>query len=171
MKQNEIGEGVRSMTRQTRRFLAAALAVVLAAAVCSAFFVQVLLIHGDSMAPAYRSGSLVLLDKHPAAYARGDVVLCRSAALGRSVVKRIAAAEGDALRIEGGALYINGAYAGRMPADPATLPEAVPAGCFLLLGDNRDSSVDSRSAALGLVSEEQLRGRILFPVRPGPQVP
>ena len=131
MKQNEIGEGVRSMTRQTRRFLAAALAVVLAAAVCSAFFVQLLLIHGDSMAPTYRSGSLVLLDKRPAAYES----------------------------------------AGRMPADPATLPEAVPAGCFLLLGDNRDSSIDSRSAALGLVSEEQLRGRILSPVRPGPQVP
>ena len=168
MKQNEIGEGVRSMTRQTRRFLAAALAVVLAAAVCSAFFVQLLLIHGDSMAPAYRSGSLVLLEKRPAAYERGDAVLCRSAALGRSVVKRIAAAEGDALKVEGGALYINGEYAGAMPEDPAALPEVVPAGCFLLLGDNRERSVDSRSAALGLVSEEQLRGRILFPVRPGP---
>ena len=156
------------MTRQTRRFLAAALAVVLAAAVCSAFFVQLLLIHGDSMAPAYRSGSLVLLEKRPAAYERGDAVLCRSAALGRSVVKRIAALPGDALKIEGGALYINGEYAGAMPEDPAALPEVVPAGCFLLLGDNRGRSVDSRSAALGLVSEEQLRGRILFPVRPGP---
>ena len=100
------------MTRSARRFLAAALAVVLAAALCSAFFVQLLLIHGDSMAPAYRSGSLVLLDKHPAAYESGDVVLCRSAALGRSVVKRIAAAEGDALNVEGGALYINGEYRG-----------------------------------------------------------
>ena len=156
------------MTRQTRRFLAAALAVVLAAAVCSAFFVQLLLIHGDSMAPAYRSGSLVLLEKRPAAYERGDAVLCRSAALGRSVGKRIAAVEGDAIKVEGGALYINGEYAGRMPADPAYLPGAVPAGCFLLLGDNRDRSVDSRSASLGLVTEKQLRGRILFPVRPGP---
>ena len=156
------------MTRSARRFLAAALAVVLAAAVCSAFFVQVLLIHGDSMAPAYRSGSLVLLEKRPTAYVRGDVALCRSASLGRSVVKRIAAVEGDALTVEGGALYINGEYAGRMPEDPADLPGAVPAGFFLLLGDNRDRSVDSRSAALGLVTEKQLRGRILFPVRPGP---
>ena len=156
------------MTRSARRFLAAALAVVLAAALCSAFFVQLLLIHGDSMAPAYRSGSLVLLEKRPASYARGDVALCRSALLGRSVVKRIAAVEGDALTVEGGALYINGEYAGRMPEDPADLPGAVPAGCFLLLGDNRDRSVDSRSASLGLVTENQLRGRILFPVRPGP---
>ena len=171
MKRNETGEGVRSMTRSTRRFLAAALAVVLAAAVCSAFFVQLLLIHGDSMAPAYRSGSLVLLEKRPAAYERGDAVLCRSAALGRSVVKRIAAAEGDALKVEGGALYINGEYAGAMPEDPATLPETVPAGCFLLLGDNRAGSVDSRDARVGLVSKEQLRGRIFFPARPGPQLP
>lgn len=171
MKRAKTGEGERSMTRQTRRFLAAALAVVLAAAVCSAFFVQLLLIHGDSMAPTYRSGSLVLLEKRPAAYRRGDAVLCRSAALGRSVVKRIAAAEGDALKVEGGALYVNGEYAGAMPADPAALPEVVPAGCFLLLGDNRERSVDSRSASLGLVSQEQLRGRILFPARPGPQLP
>ena len=67
-------------------------------------------------------------------------------------------------------LYLKGADALPLAGefDPAALPEVVPAGCFLLLGDNRGRSVDSRSAALGLVSEEQLRGRILFPVRPGP---
>ena len=157
-------------TRPERRFLAAVLAVVLAAALCSAFFVQLLLIHGDSMAPAYRSGALVLLQKRPASYGRGDVVLCRSEALGRSVVKRIAAAEGDALAVEADGLYINGVYAGAMPeaSQRAALPAQVPAGQYLLLGDNRDASVDSRNAALGLVREEQLRGRVLFPVRAGP---
>ena len=153
-----------------RQFYAAALAVVLLAALCSVFFVQLLLIHGDSMSPAYRSGSLVLLQKRPASYARGDVVLCRSEALGRSVVKRIAAMEGDALAIEGDGLYINGVYAAAMPepARRAALPAVVPPGQYLLLGDNRAESVDSRDAALGLVTQSQLRGKILFPLRPGP---
>ena len=148
-----------------RRFLAAAALVVLAAALCSAFFVQLLLIHGDSMSPAYRSGSLVLLQKRPASYERGDVVLCRSEVLGRSIVKRIAAGEGDALAIEDGGLYINGVYAGPMPEDAAALPTAVPPGKLLLLGDNRAASVDSRSAALGLADEGQLRGKVIFPKR------
>ena len=51
--------------RPARGFLYALLAVVLAAALCSAFFFQLLLIHGDSMAPAYRSGSLVLQIRDP----------------------------------------------------------------------------------------------------------
>ncbi len=158
------------MSRPTRRFFAAALAVVLAAALCSAFFAQILLVHGDSMAPGYRSGSLALLRKRPAAYARGDVVLCRSEALGRSVVKRIAAAEGDVLTVKGDSLYINGEFAGLMPEEErrALLPEIVPPGSFLLLGDNRDRSIDSRDAALGLVTAEQLRGRVVFPIRPDP---
>ena len=159
------------MKRSTKRFLWAALAVVLAAALCSAFLFQLLLIHGDSMAPTYRSGSLALLEKRPAAYMRGDVVLCRSPALGRNVVKRIAAAEGDLLSVEGDALYINGEYAGLLPEEElrAALPARVPAGCFLLLGDNRDRSVDSRDAALGLVTADLFRGRVFFPVRPGPR--
>lgn len=153
-----------------RRFLLAAVGVVLAAAICSAFFVQVLLIHGSSMEPTYRSGSLVLLQKRPAAYARGDVVLCRSEALGRSVVKRIAAVEGDALEVKDGALYIDGVWAGAMPEESkrAALPDTVPAGKVLLLGDNRAHSVDSRNKALGLVELTQLRGRLLWPLRPGP---
>lgn len=156
--------------RPARGFLFALLAVVLAAALCSAFFFQLLLIHGDSMAPAYRSGSLVLLQKRPAAFRRGDVVLCRSEKLGRSLVKRIAAAEGDSLSVEGGELYINGRPAGQMPAEGerAALPETVPPGCFLLLGDNRAESVDSRDARLGLVTEKALRGRVCFLLRPGP---
>ena len=149
-----------------RRFLAAAALVVLAAALSSAFFVQLLLIHGDSMSPAYRSGSLVLLQKRPGAYGRGDVVLCRSEALGRSVVKRIAAMEGDALAMAGDGLYINGAWAGPMPEDAADLPAVIPPGKLLLLGDNRAASVDSRSAALGLVDETRLRGKVIFPKRP-----
>lgn len=151
-----------------RRFLAAAALAVLAASLCSAFFVQLLLIHGDSMSPAYRSGSLVLLQKRPASFERGDVVLCRSEVLGRSIVKRIAAAEGDALEVGEDGLYINGVYAAPMPEDAAELPALVPPGKLLLLGDNLSASVDSRSAALGLVDETRLRGKVIFPKRPGP---
>ena len=82
-------------------------AVVLLAMLVSMFKWQFLLIHGDSMAPTYRSFSLVLLDKQPGGYSRGDVVLYRSESLDRSIVKRIAAVPGDRLRAEDGILFIN----------------------------------------------------------------
>ena len=78
----------------------AVLAVVLLAAWISAFHVQLLLIHGDSMAPAYRSGSLVLLEKRVDEPEKGDVLLVRAEGLGRNLVKRVAAVGGDTLTIE-----------------------------------------------------------------------
>ena len=93
--------------RKNASYILVLAAVVLLAMLVSIFKWQLLLIHGDSMAPTYRSFSLVLLDKQPGAYSRGDVVLYRCESLGRGIVKRIAAVPGDRLRAEDGTLLIN----------------------------------------------------------------
>ena len=147
------------------------LAVVFLAAWLSALHIQLLLIHGDSMAPAYRSGALVLLEKRPEALARGDVLLVRSEAMDRSLVKRVAAVEGDTLTVEGDRLLINGEDAAPLPPaeDRAAFltetPFVLPAGSLFLLGDKREASVDSRDARVGLLSVEDVRGRVCFPRR------
>lgn len=151
--------------------LLAVLAVVLLAAWLSAFHVQLLLIHGDSMAPAYRSGALVLLEKRPAEIGRGDVLLVRSEGLGRSLVKRVAAVPGDVVTAEDGGLSVNGEYAAPLPPEEdraaflSGTPYTLPEGSLLLLGDNREESIDSRDARVGLVSVADVRGRVLFPKR------
>ena len=147
------------------------LAVVFLAAWLSAFHIQLLLIHGDSMAPAYRSGALVLLEKRPESIGRGDVLLVRSEAMGRSLVKRVAAVEGDTLTVEGDRLFVNGADTAALPpgeeraAFLSETPFVVPEGSLFLLGDNGEASVDSRDARVGLVPVQDVRGRVCFPRR------
>lgn len=153
--------------RKNASYILALSAVVLLAMLISIFKWQLLLIHGDSMAPTYRSFSLVLLDKQPGAYSRGDVVLYRCESLGRSIVKRIAAVPGDRLRAENSILLINDEPAAPLPEESVrseylTAGEfTVPEGCFFLLGDNLEHSIDSRYAEIGLAEERGIAGKIL----------
>ena len=47
-----------------------------------------------------------------------------------------------------------------------TLPYQVPEARIFVMGDNRATSVDSRTTTVGCVSEEQLVGRVVFRVWP-----
>lgn len=153
--------------RKNASYILVLAAVVLLAMLVSVFKWQLLLIHGDSMAPTYRSFSLVLLDKRPGVYSRGDVVLCRCESLGRSIVKRIAAVPGDRLRAEGDTLFINDEPAAPLPEDDVRAEYlaggefTVPEGCFFLLGDNLEHSIDSRYAEIGLAEERGMVGKVL----------
>ena len=153
--------------RKNASYILVLAAVVLLAMLVSIFKGQLLLIHGDSMAPTYRSFSLVLLDKQPSAYSRGDVVLYRCESLGRGIVKRIAAVPGDRLRAEDGTLLINDEPAAPLPEE-GVRPEyltggefTVPEGSFFLLGDNLEHSIDSRYAEIGLAEERGMVGKVL----------
>lgn len=143
------------------------LIAVLLALYVSVFHFQLLLIHGDSMAPTYASGRIVLLEKDPGEYRRGDVVLCRCDSVGRSLVKRIAAVPGDRLQAVGNALTVNGAEVAPLPELTlrtdciSEIPFLLPEGKYFLLGDNLEYSIDSRYAEIGLADGSDFRGRLL----------
>ena len=89
-------------------------------------------------------------------------------------VKRIIAGAGDVVDIgEDGAVTVNGqaleepyvAELARGDLD-VDLPCRVPGGSWFVMGDHRAVSVDSRSTAVGLLTQEQLLGRVVLRVWP-----
>jgi signal peptidase I len=143
----------------TRRHLTTLLVSVAAVAIVGAAGARALglrpvRIVSDSMAPAVDRGDWIITkDLGPDARAevqRGDIVMFRFP-LGTSgrAVKRVVAVAGDEVAITEHQVTVNGRQtpiAGAPSAEAArTRVETVPVSHVFLLGDNAQSSIDSRS--------------------------
>jgi signal peptidase I len=84
----------------------------------------------------------------------------------KSYIKRVIGIPGDAVRIDEGAVYVNGQrleepYVPDEYRDRQSMPERrVPASAYFVLGDHRSSSNDSRS--WGLVPRNHIFGKAVF---------
>ena len=114
--------------------------IVLFAAVCVLFravlFVGV--VPSASMEPTIPAGSVLLGCRVVGELRQGDVILFEHD--GKSLVKRIAAVSEDRvfLNDETGSFSVN------RPFPESTRTLTVPEGCFFVVGDNRENSLDSR---------------------------
>ncbi len=85
-------------------------------------------------------------------------------------VKRVIGLPGETVEIKNGAVYIDGD-----PIKEPYLKEAmkgeygpyvVPEGCYFMLGDNRNSSADSRKWENTYLKEEDILAKVLFRYSP-----
>lgn len=153
------------------------LGVVIAFALVFSFGMQVMVI-GDSMEPELANGQKVLVDRALAAIIspkRGDIIvfLPNGNTNSHYYVKRVIGVPGDTVQITDGILYINGSAADEDPevfdkmedAGIAANPVALKSGEYFVLGDNRNSSEDSRSANIGIVSNSMCVGKVWFKLK------
>lgn len=146
------------------------LAAVVIAAFVNLFLLMNARVPSGSMEPTIPTGSLMLGDR--TAYLRGepqvgDVILFRHAEFGKDyLVKRVIAVPGQTFALREGRVYLDGQlleeeYVAEFSFD--SYPETVvPEGCYLVMGDNRRNSNDSRFWSDPFVRRENIIARAMF---------
>ena len=148
------------------------LTIVAAVAVLIATLVlPVLQIEGTSMEPTLSNGDIVLLTK-TTNFGRGE--LCGFSWNNKLLIKRVIGIPGDWIEIDtDGTVYLNGEkldepYAEQLSVGECDLefPFQVPQEQYFVLGDMRESSIDSRSTLIGCVENDQIIGKVFFRIWP-----
>ena len=148
------------------------LLVVAAIAVIVAVLVMpILQITGTSMTDTLNDGDLVVTLKNKQ-YRTGDVIgfYINNGIL----VKRVIATSGDWVDIDpDGTVHVNGTpldepYVSEKAFGECniTLPYQVPEGKCFVMGDHRETSIDSRNTAVGCIGNDLVIGKLLVRVWP-----
>ena len=142
-----------------------ALAAFAAVAIlASSIFFPIMLVSGDSMEPGLNDGDVILLVRTHNLH-RGDLVSFKWN--DKTLLKRVIACSGDWVMIdEAGRVYVNGALLGepyvaefRLGESDVSYPLQVPESSYFVMGDERVSSLDSRSSLVGCVGYDQIIGK------------
>jgi len=153
----------------------ALLIVVAISVIAATFLFPVLKIYGESMRPNITEGDIVLCTKK-SKFEHGEIIAFYYN--NRILVKRVIATSSDWVNIdELGNVYVNDELLDEKYLEEKTLGESdikypyqVPEDSYFVLGDKRDTSVDSRSSVIGTISKEQIIGKITFRVWPLKQI-
>ena len=140
-------------------------------AIIATLIMPVLKISGSSMTPTLKEGEIVVSiktkninKKDVVAFYYGNKIL----------VKRIIASSGDWVNIdEDGNIYINDSLLNEpyitkknIGTINIKLPYQVPEGTYFVLGDERESSIDSRNTKVGTIEENNIIGKVIFKIWP-----
>lgn len=156
----------RRFKKLLRSTVNALIVVAAIAALAATLLFPVLQIAGTSMEPILTDGDLVLLVKTDK-LENGD--LCAFYYSNKILIKRIIASPGDYLWIEAdGTVYLNGEpldepYVSEKALGECDIefPYQVPENAYFMMGDHRETSIDSRSSMIGCINEDQIVGRII----------
>ena len=148
------------------------LTIVAAVAVLIATLIlPVLQIEGTSMEPTLTNGDIVLLTKS-IKFDRGE--LCGFTWNNKLLIKRVIGLPGDWIEIASdGTVYVNGEaleepYVQNLALGECDLefPYQVPPEQNFVMGDMRESSIDSRNTLIGCISKDQIVGKVFFRIWP-----
>ena len=138
-----------------------------------AFIVTPIKVNGESMYPTLEEGDIMILNKTAYYFnkpKRFDIVVVHMP--DEYLIKRVIGLPGEQIEYKDNILYVDGKKVKENfkhgKTDDFNIKElgsdTVPSGYYLVLGDNRGNSLDSRE--LGFMKEEQLLGRTSLIILP-----
>lgn len=144
------------------------------------FVARIAVVHGRSMNETLHEGDRVVLWNLFYTPEQGDIVSANCRGLnkpdGEVIIKRIIAVGGQEVDIDfsTGTVYVDGIALDEPYINNATVndeggfvyPITVKEGYYFCMGDNRQHSTDSRDAAVGLISREDILGKAIIRVYP-----
>lgn len=161
--------------RRFRRILRSTVSVLVVVAAVAALIatlvLPVLQIAGTSMEPSLSDGDIVVLAKTDN-LETGD--LCAFYYSNKVLIKRVIAGPGQYLWIDpDGTVHVDGQvldepYVAKKALGECDIemPYQVPENHYFVMGDQRETSIDSRSSVIGCIDEEQIIGKLLCKVWP-----
>lgn len=141
------------------------------AVLVSVLYLPVLSVQGQSMTPTLDNGQ-VLIATRGRNIQRGDIIAFNYN--NKVLLKRVIATQGEVVNIkEDGIVYVNGEmleekYITKKSLGEVTIdfPYQVEEGKFFVMGDHRETSIDSRSNLIGSINKEQILGKVFFRIWP-----
>lgn len=140
------------------------------------YVVSVTQVVGSSMSSTLESGDVLILNKFKYRFMdveRGDIISLEYADT-KYLIKRVIGMPGDTVSIKDNTLYINGEIYIENYLDEGLVYDdfelsslgfnRIPEDMYLVLGDNREDSLDSRE--IGLINKDEIIGKVSFRIWP-----
>lgn len=135
------------------------------------FIMPVVKYYGTSMSPMLEDGQILIVNKI-SDIESGDIIAFYYN--NKVLVRRVVATGNEQVSIDVfGTVSVNGKELDEPYVENKTLgqcnlnfPYNIPSGAFFVLGDNRDSAMDSRLEEIGVVTDDRLIGKVVFSIKP-----
>ena len=160
-----------SYNRALRSTLYTLLVVAAVAVLIATMVMPILQITGTSMTPVVGQGeiTMVVRGSNPQ---RGDIIAFYYN--NKVLLKRVIGTAGDTIEIDdSGNVFVNGSQLDEPYITKKSLgqcdidfPYQVPDNRIFVMGDNRETSVDSRTTAVGCIADEYVIGKVFLRVWP-----
>ena len=176
-KQKEQAQPEQQALRESYDWIQSLISALLICVLVFVFVLRVMDVNGESMEPTLHNGNKILVSGLFYEPKRGDIVVFKKDSYdeGKALVKRVIAVADDSVNIdfENGIVYVNGeALEEDYIKELTTMkidfmgPLLVPENCVFVLGDNRNSSRDSRDKRIGVVDKRLIVGKVLLVLYP-----
>ncbi|MCK5128976.1 MAG: signal peptidase I [Clostridiales bacterium] len=163
----------KNLNREITEWVISIIIAVALALVVHNYVFQIVRVDGHSMEPTLQHNERMAVTKFSYLFGdpqRGDIVVTKYPGDNKNYVKRVIALGGETISIKSGVLYINGETLDEPYIKNTIIEEftetTIPEGYYIVMGDNRNNSRDSRANSVGPLGEDMIIGKSQFVVWP-----